>query len=282
MAFPVEGSGGLPPLQGNMKGAWLGALRILCTFVTCFPAQATYLLSLSLKPPLYKELLFMSKLFNKALVICGHDTCPTCGDFAEEVIVYNDPAEATAPLLKREDDVALFVDVKHYLQLGAEARNRLLAVAQGTPLYRISRDTSAGTFRIIDDPQKGPGIAPSTTGRLQLRSEERVPVQLNAIIAKEDNPFLHEAEKANILNITAHGSFIFCVGNAAYKDFLYLRIKELSNKRPILCSIRWHRAWGIEDSLPGMGVQFVDIQADQISELETMYITPHLHDLDKL
>lgn len=222
-------------------------------------------------------------LYSKAFVITDHDDCTICRDYAVETIVFDDPADIIQAILRREQNVAVFVDVRFYIKLGAEARNRLLAVARGVPVFRIRYSASDNAFLFIDTPGNSDADAQCRDDQemFKLRCEERVPVQLNILLAKEEDPFVHNAEKSNIANISRHGCFVLCVDSTPYKGFLYIRINELSNRRPILCNIRWHREWGVEDKFPGMGVQFVDIEADQLRELETMYLTPHFLSLEE-
>lgn len=222
-----------------------------------------------------------AKQFNKVYVITEHPECQICREHGDELEVHDDPADLMDSLLLREDNVALFIDVKYYIQLGAEARNRLMAVAQGIPHYRIRYDAASNSFVYIDDPRILQQAYHPSQEALQLRQEERVPVHLNAELAKEEDPFMQHALQTNITNISSCGCFVYCVQNTPYRGFAYVRIRELSNKRPIYCNIRWRREWGVHDKLPGIGMQFVDIQPDQAAELKEMYILPYLHEHDE-
>lgn len=217
--------------------------------------------------------------FNKVYVISDVEDCVICREFGEEFELQDDPAALMDSLLKKEADVALFIDVRYYIKLGAEARNRLMAVARDVPCFRIRYDHGAGGFKCIDNPRQYCPREREESPR--LRMQERVQVQLNAELTKEDDPFVQHGLRTSVLNISSGGCFVYCVDNAPYVGFAYVRIQELSNKRPIYCSIRWRREWGISDSLPGLGVQFVDIQPDQVRELQDMYITPYLLSLDE-
>jgi len=218
-----------------------------------------------------------SPRFRKAYVITDQPSCRFCADYAEELVVFDDPAKLMESLLLREEDVGVFIDVKYYIKLGPEARNRLLAVAKGVPHFRIRLDAASGDFIAIDDPDSPPTQERESREALRLRKEERVPVQLNVELAKEEDPFVQHAQRTSIMNISTSGAFIYCVDNSPFRGFAYVRIHELSNRRPVYCNIRWRRQWGLPDKLPGLGVQFVDLQSDQLRELNEMYIIPYLH-----
>lgn len=217
------------------------------------------------------------KKYKRTYVITDQTDCQICKEYGEEVVIFDDPADMVDSLLLREDNVALFIDVKYYMKLGPEARNRLIAVAQGVPHFRIRLDPDSNCFIAIDDPASPVLISRTNEETLLLRKEERMPVKLNIELTKEEDPFIQHALRTNILNISCSGCFVYCVDNAQFKGFAYIRIHELSNKRPIYCNIRWRREWGVPDKLPGLGVQFVDMQQDQIRELQEMYINPFLH-----
>lgn len=218
--------------------------------------------------------------FDKVYVVTDRADCTPCGQYGQQTVILDDPAEAVESLLRQEENVALFVDVKFYLKLGAEVRNRLQAVAAGLPVFRIHFDRRSESFQFIDDPARADTPVAVQDLGYRLRSEDRVPVKLNALLAKEDDPFVQHAVRTNITNISNRGCFMYCVDNDAYRGFVFIRIQELTNKRPIYCSVRWRRPWGEPDTLPGLGLQFVDMTPDQRQELDTMYIQPHLLALD--
>ena len=68
------------------------------------------------------------------------------------------------------------------------------------------------------------------------------------------------------INVSQGGCFIYSIDNWEIRTNVFIVIKELYDKRPILCEVRRKVAWGESMQIPGIGIKFIDISRNQLED----------------
>lgn len=164
------------------------------------------------------------------------------------------------------------LEIDRVMRAKRAERDHLLKVIGAFPMLRTIRRGEDYVLTYLDDPvcfaKNVKGFNPR-----RVRCHTRVPVRLNALLASEDDPGFADAQRVNLLDISASGGFVYSLDDFPGRDVVCLRILELTDPSPILSHIRWRRPWGQVDCLPGIGLLFVDIRPGQLDELMTRYIS---------
>ena len=176
-------------------------------------------------------------------------------------------------VLDQPGNVGLVLDLHKVMKSDSRNRDRLFALARNRPVIRCRRNSRTENVEFLDDLKALASKAMESLG-FNTREQPRVDVALNALVSTSDDPMLSRPEKANILNLANTGCFLYTLGDFSEENFVYLRIMELSNHRPIHCAIRWRRPWGEPDSLPGLGLRFLDLAQDQMEDIRVHYLIP--------
>ena len=152
-------------------------------------------------------------------------------------------------------------------------RDHLLKVIGTFPLLRTMRKGEDNVLSYLDDLACFASNVKAFSPR-RVRSYARVPVRLNVLLAQEDDLGFDSALKTNLLDISANGGFAYGQTDFAGQELVRRRIMELSDPAPIMAHIRWRKPWGSPNTLPGLGLLFVDIRPGQLDELMTRYMSP--------
>jgi hypothetical protein len=105
----------------------------------------------------------------------------------------------------------------------------------------------------------------------KLRASQRKAAHFNVLLSRSGAFTPDDVERAFTVNISKGGCFIATCskwnlgGNAAFI------LKELTQRTPIVGEIRWQIAWGQKMQIPGIGLRFEDIAAEQIEELKDKF-----------
>lgn len=165
------------------------------------------------------------------------------------------------------------LEVDRVMRAKRAERDHLLKVAGSFPLLRTMRKGEDFTLAYLDDPGSFAMNVKVFSPR-SVRCHTRVPVRLNVLITNEDDSAFAKAHKANLLDLSASGGFAYSLEDFSGQEFVSLRIQELSDPTPIQAHIRWRKPWGRVNTLPGIGLLFVDIRPGQLEELMANYISP--------
>ncbi|MBA4358570.1 MAG: hypothetical protein C0405_12690, partial [Desulfovibrio sp.] len=165
------------------------------------------------------------------------------------------------------------LEVDRVMRAKRAERDHLLKVAGSFPLLRAMRRGEEFTLSYLDDPGCFARNVKVFSPR-SVRCHARVAVRLNALLATEDDQDFASAIRANLLDVSASGGFAYSLDDFADQESVRLRIMELEDPTPIQAHIRWRKPWGKADTLPGIGLLFVDIRPGQLEELQTRYISP--------
>jgi len=99
-----------------------------------------------------------------------------------------------------------------------------------------------------------------------IRSDRRRDIIFNVILSKTKNVSDENSERTVTMNISRGGCFIFSTGGWEVNNDAWFIIKELTDQTPIRGQVRWKVDWGNEMSIPGIGVQFKEINDCQLKE----------------
>ncbi len=100
-----------------------------------------------------------------------------------------------------------------------------------------------------------------------IRSDQRKDVVFNVILSKCKDISLEDGEKTVIMNISKGGCFIFSNHKWEAGSDAWFIIKELTDQTPIRGEVKWKINWGQKMSVPGIGIQFMDISDSQVKEI---------------
>lgn len=141
-----------------------------------------------------------------------------------------------------------------------------LNIAPATDSIKLlTADNHHGTARSLEEfLDICSGFAP----RL-VRPKDRVSLHLNAVLTCCDPG--HGVEQTVTLNVSSQGCFLFSTHPTHQPDQqVTVRFIGLSDPTPIVCTIRWVRPWGSCHQMPGIGVTFEQISADQREQLSAL------------
>ncbi|OQY24649.1 MAG: hypothetical protein B6I37_02975 [Desulfobacteraceae bacterium 4572_35.2] len=77
-------------------------------------------------------------------------------------------------------------------------------------------------------------------------------------------------QKSVTIDLSIGGCFLFSIKRHPNGSILWLRLIDLIDKTPIQVEVLWGREWGETMSLPGVGVRFLTIKAEQLKEIRAM------------
>ncbi len=189
----------------------------------------------------------------------------TCDDV--ELIFVKDIKDLLTRL-KSMTMAGLVLEIPKVMKASRQDRDRLFNYTITFPLLRTKANLRHQFITYLDPKDSFFKNLDAATGK-RARSHERVPVELQCLIAQEDDPSMAEPYEATILDISPGGCFISSQIPFENEHFLHLRIAGLTNPRPIYSSIRWVRT----ETNPGMGVMFIDQTEHQLEEIHGLQIT---------
>ncbi len=100
-----------------------------------------------------------------------------------------------------------------------------------------------------------------------IRSDRRRDIIFNVILSKTKNVSDENSERTVTMNISRGGCFIFSIGDWEVNNDAWFIIKELTDQTPIHGQVKWKVDWGQKMSVPGIGIQFMDISDSQVKEI---------------
>lgn len=103
----------------------------------------------------------------------------------------------------------------------------------------------------------------------QVRPNDRAPLHLNALLYHPENEQV--PEQTVTLNVSEDGCFLFSTNPAnAPEQQVRIDFIGLTDRTPIIATIRWVRHWGEVHHMPGIGVNFEQISKAQLLQLSSL------------
>jgi Tfp pilus assembly protein PilZ len=99
-----------------------------------------------------------------------------------------------------------------------------------------------------------------------LRKHKRKQVNLNALLSTDQEFAASSTEKTFTVSISEGGVFLHTMQSFKVGETVWLRFVEL-NRAPIRATVRWVLEWGESRSIPGIGLQFIELSEHQLKEI---------------
>ena len=101
-----------------------------------------------------------------------------------------------------------------------------------------------------------------------LRSETRKLLNFNVILSHAPGFEAETIERTVTMNVSRSGCFVTTSSDRWQVDHpLFMLVKELEDRTPIICSVRWHNPWGKRMLPMGVGLHFEKILDTQVAGL---------------
>lgn len=175
----------------------------------------------------------------------------------------------------------IIVDNRTLIRSSMDDREFFSLLCEGFPVMRISVNPDRVSVscliegkqlvekkgKILLDYFLGTECKKSEAHRVRL--DNRRNIFLNAVVHASESG---EPLKTNLWDISAHGCFVLTTNSRKKKgEKILLSINDLQDKTPVVGEIMWGQFWGTDFSkLPGYGLSFTEISADQMEEIESM------------
>jgi Tfp pilus assembly protein PilZ len=94
----------------------------------------------------------------------------------------------------------------------------------------------------------------------------RIPLNLNAMLSYPKD--MATVERTACIDISPGGCFLFTVNDEiTLQSAVWVRVVVLNDPAPILCTVCWKREWGVTNEIPGIGVRFDEMTAEQQTQI---------------
>lgn len=169
------------------------------------------------------------------------------------------------------DFSGMILEMKKVMATPARERNKIFALAADRPIMRTKLKKDLSTY--VDDPDSFLEDCVQKR-KAQLRRHDRVNVNLNAVISREDDHAMAAEFSAEIINISESGCYLKTTIDLSDNHLVNIKINKVSNKLPICGGICWRTI--PKSGYHGYGIQFIKIEQDQSAELAEQIIKPRL------
>jgi hypothetical protein len=97
----------------------------------------------------------------------------------------------------------------------------------------------------------------------------RIPLHLNAVLAHQAETRI--AERTVCIDISPGGCFLFSVTDEITPQSpVWLSLIILNDPSPISATVCWKREWGMTNEIPGVGIRFESMTAQQEAQILTL------------
>ncbi len=188
--------------------------------------------------------------------------------------------EFTKDMFNGQSYVGFIVDLRSILKADPNARDSFEDLTKSFPLIRIShtldKKTVNGNIRDKNfrDKELFDFFINDMCRHFEprgLRAQKRKKLFLNVYLDFSEDASGEELIKANTADISSIGGFLISGREVEEGDLFYMTIKELTDRSPIKCKVKWALPWGTANNhLPGFGVTFTVIKPEHQEELAVM------------
>lgn len=178
-------------------------------------------------------------------------------------------------LFERLKDVpmaGLVLELTKVMNASRTERNRLFQYADAFPVLRTKLNPRHGFIAYLDPRDCFFSNLDAAAGK-RSRSHDRIQVKLDCAFSREEDFTLAEPLEGIIRDISPGGCFVNTHKVFEGERFVNLRIPQLTNPRPIYCSVRWVRQDVDDPALQGMGLMFVDMTEEQAENVLALQVT---------
>jgi hypothetical protein len=169
---------------------------------------------------------------------------------------------------------AIFLDIPLIVRASRYEKSLVEDVLRALPHARLNITGKTGEISIL---VSGETHESSQTPEEYLRfcceqpvktilPRSRIPLNLNAVLSHTST--VAAAERTVCLDISPGGCFLFCVNDEiTLHSSVRISLVILNDPTPILSTVCWKREWGITNEIPGVGVRFDEMTAQQHAQL---------------
>jgi len=100
-----------------------------------------------------------------------------------------------------------------------------------------------------------------------IRRSVRKPLYLNVVISIRPDFPDPQIHRANTLDVSEGGCFVYSVNDWATGSSVWVRILEFEGTEPFSGRVCWHCPWGNPHALPGIGLEFAHLSDEQLARL---------------
>ncbi len=174
--------------------------------------------------------------------------------------------------LKDVTVAGLVLELPKVMKATRKERDRLFQYAGIFPVMRTKLNARHGFVSYLDPKALFLSNLSAEIGK-RHRNHERIKVKLDCAFSKENDPIMADSADATLLDISPGGCCIAMPAPLEDHQFIHLRIPQLTNARPIYCTVRWTRPMGDDPESHGMGVMFIDLTDGQAEEIQALQLT---------
>lgn len=176
-------------------------------------------------------------------------------------------------LLSENQYNGVMVDFRTKMRSSGREMDTAIKILEQVPFVNLKYEEDTGTIKSLSYGQTGSHTLEEFIDRecrsfsaRRIRINERKDVHFNIVLSSASDLSEKADERAVTINVSNGGCLIYSTGNWEVSEKVMIVIKELEDKRPITCEVRWKRTWGEEMQVPGIGVKFEDISEGQLRE----------------
>jgi len=178
---------------------------------------------------------------------------------------------------KTEKFSGIIIDIRTLIRATSADKDFYSSLAQGFPILQVDLNQDKTDINCFIEGEKtsrlkGKKLWDHFFNRVCSQKGARG-VRLKPRKNRFCNTFLYLAQngspvKTNLWDISTGGCFVISSDEKKVGDQIWLSIRELQDKTPICCQIRWSSPWGSNtEQLPGFGTFFQTISPHQQKEI---------------
>jgi hypothetical protein len=173
----------------------------------------------------------------------------------------------------------VMVDLITSMKASKEEKGIAQEIIEVFPIIQLKWDDESKVIRTISlsKSQNSDSLADFVSTECEafspraIRLNVRKSIHFNTIICREEKMTEKNIEKTVTINASKGGCFLFSVQDWSRSLQVWLIINELQDKTAISGDIRWKMEWGKTMMIPGIGINFKQIKANQLEELTDKY-----------
>jgi hypothetical protein len=173
----------------------------------------------------------------------------------------------------------ILIDLVTNMKMSKEEKFKARDVLEIFPALQLKWDADSGSIRSISFGKSSGSDSLDEFIRSECRSftprairlDMRKAVHLNVLLSRDETMIDKHLERSVTLNLSKGGCFLFSGLVWNNHATVWLMVKELRDKSPVVGEIRWMLEWGKHTTIPGIGVSFKQIKRGQIEELIDNY-----------
>jgi hypothetical protein len=174
----------------------------------------------------------------------------------------------------------IMVDLETKMKASADEKKLVNELQSLFPLLQLKRDSATGIVRSLYIGQFVGGngtledflkeecraFTPRT-----IRASMRKPINFNVILSPHPDLSRRRVEKSVTLNVSQGGCYLYSVRKWKVNETAWFVFKELDDLTPIQADVRWGVQWGKSMKVPGIGVQFRNLQETHLEQFSKEY-----------